>query len=148
MSCLELSHKFQYSLIALLEIAKSYESGEARQIREIAAIHNIPVRYLDQLLGTLRCGGLIQSIRGSKGGYILAREPKKITVLDVYRCIENVVTVNPTLDSNVESLNNNVVKDIWQEVTGASLLVLQQYTLCDLCEKITNRRLTEIMYYI
>ncbi|QIR37123.1 Rrf2 family transcriptional regulator [Tolypothrix sp. PCC 7910] len=55
---MELSHKFEYALVAMLEITKSYESREPRQIKEIAEIQNIPVRYLDQLLGILRSGGL------------------------------------------------------------------------------------------
>ncbi|WP_228014506.1 Rrf2 family transcriptional regulator [Fortiea sp. LEGE XX443] len=43
---------------------------------------------LDHLLKTLRCGGLIQSIRDANNGYTLVRQSKQITVLNVYRCVE------------------------------------------------------------
>ncbi|BAY23914.1 hypothetical protein NIES2100_37070 [Calothrix sp. NIES-2100] len=143
---MELSHKFEYALVAMLEIAKSYESREPRQIKEIAEIQNIPVRYLDQLLGILRSGGLIKSIRGAKGGYILARKPKNITVLDVYRCIERLDDVVSVFETKIQS--PNVAQEIWQEATDAAQSVLQKYTLFDLCEKLAVRKQMELMYYI
>ncbi|BAZ02808.1 hypothetical protein NIES37_68210 [Tolypothrix tenuis PCC 7101] len=143
---MELSHKFEYALVAMLEIAKSYKSREPRQIKEIAEIQNIPVRYLDQLLGILRSGGLIKSIRGAKGGYILARKPENISVLDVYRCIERLDDVVSVFDTKIKS--PNVAQEIWQEATDAAQSVLQKYTLFDLCEKLAVRKQMELMYYI
>ncbi|HLO86656.1 MAG TPA: Rrf2 family transcriptional regulator, partial [Nostocaceae cyanobacterium] len=54
---MELSCKSEYAILALLEMATHYESGEPMQIRQIAAQQNIPDRYLEQLLATLRRGG-------------------------------------------------------------------------------------------
>ena len=79
----ELSCKSEYALLALIELATHYSSGEPLQIRQIAAQQNIPDRYLEQLLATLRRYGLVRSQRGAKGGYLLAREPWKITLLEV-----------------------------------------------------------------
>jgi Rrf2 family protein len=87
---MELSNKTEYAILSLLALAKCYADGESLQIREIAARQNIPNRYLEELLATLRRGGLIKSIRGVKGGYVLAREPQKITILDALRCIEGL----------------------------------------------------------
>src|SRR5918998_936906 len=84
----ELSCKSEYAILALLELADCYDEGEPLQIRQIAAQQNIPDRYLEQLLATMRRCGLIRSQRGAKGGYILAREPWKITLLDVINCLE------------------------------------------------------------
>jgi Rrf2 family transcriptional regulator, cysteine metabolism repressor len=84
---MELSSKSEYALLALLELANAYQSAQLLQIRQIAARRDIPERYLDQLLAILRRGGLIKGIRGAKGGYILAREPRQITLLDALRCI-------------------------------------------------------------
>jgi Rrf2 family protein len=142
---MELLHKFEYTLVALLELASSYNSGESLQIKEIAALQNIPVRYLEQLLRTLRCGGLIKSIRGTKGGYVLAREPQKITILDAYRCIEGLDAV----DTTQKTAEGDVVEEIWQEASIASDSILQKYTLFDLCERRQVRqKQMALMYYI
>ena len=87
---MELSCKSEYAILALLEMATHYQNGEPMQIRQIANQQNIPDRYLEQLLATLRRGGIIKSQRGSKGGYLLAREPRKITLLDILECLEGL----------------------------------------------------------
>lgn len=143
----ELSCKAEYTLLALIELAATYHSDRLLQIRQIAAKQNIPERYLDQLLATLRRGGLIKGIRGAKGGYILAREPGKITLLDALRCIEGVdiASAEKTTSEAVESL---VVEETWQEAEQAANAVWQKYTLQDLCERLSARRQLDNMYYI
>jgi Rrf2 family protein len=145
---MELLNKSQYALLALLELAKIYSSGESLQIKQIAISQDIPIRYLEQLMGVLRNGGLIKSIRGARGGYVLAREPQKITVLDAYRCIEGLDTVSPAENSTYKTLEIEVVNCIWQEATAAAESVLQKYTLLDLCERLAVVRQMELMYYI
>ena len=145
---MELSCKTEYALLALLELTGYYNEGEPLQIRQIAAQQNIPDRYLEQLLATVRRGGLVHSQRGAKGGYVLGREPWKITLLDVIDCLEgsdSKVSKNDTLSKTVE---NAVVGEIWQEVHKRANDVLRGYTLQDLCEKRDARKQLDIMYYI
>ncbi|HEY9826719.1 MAG TPA: Rrf2 family transcriptional regulator, partial [Stenomitos sp.] len=85
---MELSSKSEYALLALMALADRFQGNDPLQIRQIAARQDIPDRYLEQLLATLRRSGLVRSQRGAKGGYMLAREPWQITVLEVIRCIE------------------------------------------------------------
>lgn len=144
---MELSCKSEYALLALLELATHYQSSEPLQIRQIAAEQNIPDRYLEQLLATLRRGGLVKSQRGAKGGYILAREPWKITLLDVLSCLEGLDA--QASDQNApKTIESGVVQEIWQEARQAANLVLQKYTLQALCEQRAARRQLDIMYYI
>lgn len=145
---MELSCKTEYALLALLELAGHYNESEPLQIRQMAAEQNIPDRYLEQLLATLRRGGLVRSQRGAKGGYLLAREPWKITLLDVVSCLEGMDSQVKEKDNAPKSLENVVVGEIWQEVHQAVNSVLQQHTLQDLCEKRDARRQLDIMYYI
>lgn len=145
---MELSCKSEYALLALLELATHYHSGEPLQIRQIAAQQNIPDRYLEQLLATLRRGGLVKSQRGAKGGYILAREPWKITLLEVLGCLEGLDACSSEDDANPKTVESTVVEEIWQEARQAANLVLQKYTLKDLCEQLAARRQLNIMYYI
>jgi Rrf2 family protein len=145
---MELSNKSEYALLSLLALAKNYSSGESLQIREIAAQQNIPNRYLEELLATLRRGGLIKSIRGVKGGYVLAREPKKITVLDALRCIEGLGTAEPTKSSTPKTVETDVIDEVWEEVRQEAFAVLEKYTLQDLCDRRITRQQMELMYYI
>jgi Rrf2 family protein len=132
----------------MLELAAHYNSGEPLQIRQIAADQNIPDRYLEQLLATLRRCGLVRSQRGAKGGYLLAREPWKITLLDVVSGIEG--QDNQPVDSrkDLKSVESMVIWEVWQESGRAADAVLQKYTLQDLNEKRDARQQLDIMYYI
>lgn len=145
---MELSCKAEYTLLALLELATAYHSEQLLQIRQIAAKRNIPERYLDQLLATLRRGGLIKGIRGAKGGYILAQEPRKITLLDALRCIEGLDTAQSSEQITAAAIESNAVEEFWQKAEQAANAVWQKYTLEDLCDRISARRQLDNMYYI
>ncbi|MFK0734144.1 MAG: Rrf2 family transcriptional regulator [Gloeotrichia echinulata IR180] len=145
---MELSCKSEYAILALLEMATNYQSGEPQQIRQIAAQQNIPDRYLEQLLATLRRGGIIKSQRGSKGGYLLAREPRKITILEILECLEGLDVRPSAQEVNSRTVDSSVIEEIWQEACQAANSVLQKYTLQELCEKRDSLRQVDIMYYI
>lgn len=145
---MEISCKTEYALLALLELATNYEIGEPLQIRQIAAQQQIPDRYLEQLLATLRRGGIVKSQRGAKGGYILAREPWKITLLDVIFCLEGLETTTPEDEAQPKTVESAVVQEVWQESRQAANSVLQKYTLQNLCEQRAARKQLNIMYYI
>ncbi|MEH1817022.1 MAG: Rrf2 family transcriptional regulator [Nostoc sp.] len=145
---MELSCKSEYAILALLEMVAHYESGEPLQIRQIAAQQNIPDRYLEQLLATLRRGGIVKSQRGSKGGYLLTREPRKIILFEILECLEGLEARAGEENVNSKSIDSSVIEEIWQEASRAANSVLQKYTLQDLCEKRDSLRQLDIMYYI
>ena len=146
---MEISCKSEYALLALLELAGHYDGGEPLQIRQIAAEQNIPDRYLEQLLATLRRGGIVKSQRGAKGGYILAREPWKITLLEVMGCLEGLNSNSSTEEeANPKTLESAVIQEIWHEARQALDLVLHNYTLQNLCDQRSARKQLNLMYYI
>ena len=145
---MELSSKSEYALLALLELANAYQSAQLLQIRQIAARRDIPERYLDQLLAILRRGGLIKGIRGAKGGYILAREPRQITLLDALRCIEGLDIASSVEQSTAEGAERGAVEEIWHSAEQAANAVWQNYTLQDMCDRVAARRQLDYMYYI
>jgi Rrf2 family protein len=144
----ELSCKSEYAILALLELATHYQNGEPLQIRQIAAQQNIPDRYLEQLLATMRRGGLVKSQRGSKGGYFLAREPWKITIFEVLACIEGLDVRTCEEEPQPTSADSAVLEEVWQEVRQAANSILQKYTLAEVCEKRDSRKQLDVMYYI
>lgn len=149
---MELSLKSEYAILALLELAKHFAEEQPLQIRQIASQQNIPDRYLEQLLATLRRQGLVRSQRGSKGGYLLAREPWSISILEIVRCIEGSDPLTST-DPNKAPINLDtptvaVVHELWQTAQQAAADVLANSTLKDLCELERQRQLSTTMYYI
>lgn len=132
----------------MLELAACYDKGEPAQIRHIALQQNIPDRYLEQLLATLRRGGLIRSERGSKGGYFLARKPWEITVLDIVICMQGTEFQKTQKPSDAGDDGRWAIAQIWQQSQQAANEVLQKYTLQDLLEKRDSRRRLDVMYYI
>lgn len=132
----------------MLELADHYASNEPLQIRQIAAEQSIPDRYLEQLLATLRRSGLVRSQRGARGGYILAREPWKITLLEVISSIEGTEAQSAELNRESKSIEDVVIREVWQESGHAANAVLQKYTLQDLAEKRNSRQQLDLMYYI
>ncbi len=145
---MELSCKSEYALLALLELADRYSQSEPLQIRQIAALQSIPDRYLEQLLATLRRAGLVRSQRGAKGGYVLAREPWKITLLEVVESIEGTDSQQVETQRGVKSIEGMVIREAWQEAGQAADAVLQKYSLQDLTEQRNSRQQLDLMYYI
>jgi Rrf2 family protein len=145
---MELSNKTEYALLAMLELTAHYSAGEPLQIRQIAALQNIPDRYLEQLLAELRRCSLIRSERGAKGGYLLARDPRKITVLDVVTCMEGTSAQATDKATGSEADSRAAILEFWQEAKQSANAVLQNYTLQDLLEKIESRKQLSTMYYI
>jgi Rrf2 family protein len=144
----ELSNKSEYALLALLELADRYTSGESLQIRQMSVLQDIPNRYLEQLLATLRRRGLIKSIRGAKGGYVLARDPRTITLLDSVSCMEGLDAIALEVKTNTTHMESQLLQEVWYEACQAANAVLQKYTLQDLCDRRASRGNKDLMYYI
>jgi Rrf2 family protein len=94
---LRLSTKGQYGVRAMYEIAKAVSVGPVT-IRQISERQNVSVSYLEQILNTLRRSGIIQSVRGPGGGYVLSRGPEKISIGEILRELEGPVAITSCLD--------------------------------------------------
>ena len=102
-----ISTKGVYGLTAMYELSK-HEKDSPMQIREISSNANIPQNYLEQLLSKLRRAELVKSIRGAKGGYILAREPEDILVKDILVALEGDLKI---IDNKAENPILNIFFD-------------------------------------
>ncbi|MBF2035562.1 MAG: Rrf2 family transcriptional regulator [Leptolyngbyaceae cyanobacterium T60_A2020_046] len=144
---MELSSKSEYALLALVELSANHSTGDPLQIRQIATKQNIPDRYLEQLLATLRRAGLVRSQRGARGGYLLARVPWQITLYDVVSCIEGF-DLQREPETTPKTPQGLVITEVWQEARHAAEAVLQKYTLQDLLERCRAKQQVDLMYYI
>lgn len=145
---MELSCKCEYAVLALLSLVDHYPQGEPLRIRQIAAQQHIPDRYLEQLLAILRRSGLVCSQRGARGGYLLAREPWKITLLEIINCIEGRDPQSNALPQPGLTTEKAVVQELWQEADQAASQILKNCTLQDLCDRRDAKKQIDLMYYI
>ena len=81
---MKLSTKGRYGLRAMIDLAR-YSEKEPVSIGSVAARQEISERYLEQLVALLKKAGLVKSIRGASGGYVLAKKPSEISVGDILR---------------------------------------------------------------
>lgn len=125
-----------YGIRAMVELARYYGKGPL-QLKLIAKGQNISIKYLEQLMAILKAAGLVKSVRGSKGGYILAKEPNEIRLSDCFNCLEGpVVTAQCVDDANYCARQVDcVVRDVWVNLHQAIMDVLDSQTLFDLSEK-------------
>ena len=89
---MKLSTKGRYGIHAMYDLTQ-YGSDTPQPIKSIAERQNIPEAYLEQLIGQLRRSGLVKSVRGAQGGYLLSRSPAEITVGEVLRTLEGELAV-------------------------------------------------------
>ncbi len=145
---MELSPKVEYALLALLELTAWYEQQIPVRIQAIADRQQLGDRYLEQILATLRRGGLVRSQRGAKGGYLLARDPRSVTLFDAIECMEGNSASDAETASVQPTPSVEAVREIWQEMYRTLHKMMQKYTLQDLYERQKAKQPQDIMYYI
>ncbi len=133
---MKLSTRVRYGARALVDLATHY--GESPQlIREVARRQEISQHYLEQIIITLKAAGLVKSIRGARGGVILAKPPSQISLDEVVRVLEgSTAPVECVDDPGVCSRSDGcAMRDVWTEVKHAIDQVLRPRTLQDLVNK-------------
>ncbi|MHC4791953.1 MAG: RrF2 family transcriptional regulator, partial [Planctomycetota bacterium] len=112
------------------------------QIKVIAQHQDISIKYLEQLMAILKSAGFVRSIRGSKGGYVLAKAPSKIKLSDVFTSLEGPLNTVECLedDSYCSRAADCVARSVWSQVQEAILNVLQSITLQDLVDRAKETR--------
>ncbi len=148
---MKLSTKGRYGLKAMFELALHYGEGPI-PLKNVAESQGISEHYLEQLIAVLRKNGLVQSVRGSQGGYMLIEAPRKITVGDIIRVLEGEIAPSDcvTEDSNTcDRENKCVTKLVWIKIRDSINEVIDSITLEDMLEDYNDMNNdNEYMYYI
>ena len=133
---MKLSTRSRYGLRAIVELAMEYGNGPL-QIKAIAKRQDISNKYLEQLMAILKSSGLVRSIRGAKGGYILAKDPREVKVSDVFLTLEGPLMTVDCLEHPEFCVRctDCVTRDVWAEIQNAMINVMESITLQDLVEK-------------
>ena len=137
---MKVSTKTRYGIRAMVELAVGFGDGPV-QLKVIARRQAISVKYLEQLISVLKSGGFVHSIRGTKGGYVLAKRPDKIRLNEIFAVLEgDVVTADCVRDAKVCSRSCDcVTRDIWADVQRAIDEILGSVTLQDMVDRLNSR---------
>ena len=138
---MKLSTRTRYGVRAVLELAASQGKGPM-QIKTIANRQGISLKYLEQLMAILKSAGFVRSVRGSKGGYILAKPANQIKLSDIFNALEGPVTTVECVEneSYCARVADCVARQVWAEVQRAITNVLQSMTLQDLVDRAKDKR--------
>jgi len=144
---MKISAKTEYACIAMLELALHYGSGEPVRIRRIAERHDVPPRFLVQILLQLKGAGLVSSMRGAAGGYQLIKPPGEVSLGHIMDVIDGSRDENgQTGSASPDSPAVKVLAQAWNEVTAVERKMLSDITLADLLERAKTQ--DEQMYHI
>ncbi|MUK87011.1 Rrf2 family transcriptional regulator [Ornithinibacillus sp. L9] len=123
---MKISTKGRYGLTIMIELAKKYGDGPT-PLKVIARENDLSEHYLEQLATPLRNAGLIKSVRGAYGGYMLPKEPREISAGDIIRVLEGPITP-------VEGIEDEepAKQQLWLRIRDAVKDVLDTTTLQDL----------------
>ena len=144
---MKISAKTEYACIAMMELASHFGSGEPVRIRRIAERHDVPPRFLVQILLQLKGAGLVASIRGAAGGYQLVKSPQEISLGQIMEVIEGSPEENgQTSSASPDSPAVKVLMKTWQDVAAVERQMLQNISLAELLERAKEQ--DEQMYHI
>jgi Rrf2 family protein len=138
----KLSVKSDYAARAVLGLARRYANGAAARVEDLAADQGIPGNYLVQILIELKAKGIVKSLRGKEGGYLLGRPPAEISLGDVVRAVHGQVFDTPALtdpDCAPE------LRRAWQRIQTAVDSAADATSFQELLEESNEK---EKMYYI
>lgn len=135
---MKLSTKGRYGVKAMVDLAIHY-SEEPVSIKNISERQNISECYLEQLFSPLRKAELIKSVRGAQGGYVLSRDPEKITVADIMGVLEGPIEISNCLEEeSCNNIDNCATRLLWARIKESMDAVMKTTTLKDIVEDYKN----------
>ena len=126
---MKLSTKGKYGLRAMIDLAR-YSEKEPVSIGSVAARQGISERYLEQLVALLKKAGLVKSIRGASGGYVLEKKPSEISVGDILRALEGSLEPVKCAAFVQRLVNFHTFLQIVSFFTIITLIIVLVYTFC------------------
>ncbi len=144
---MRISCKVEYGVRALLDLALQGQGGPSLS-RDTAQRQGVPETYLNQLLIQLRRGGLVTSVRGPKGGHMLARPADDITLLDILEALEGPLVVVPEGIASTASVETDaLMSSLWDDLRASLRGHLCRITLQELVER-NQTQAGQFMYEI
>lgn len=147
---MRLTTKTRYGARTLVHLARYQERGPV-PIAQIAAAQGLSIKYLEQILSQLRAAGLVRSVRGAQGGYVLARPASQMTLREVFEVLEGAeglveCTAHPEQCARGTEC---ALQEVWASLYTVCLDFLAKQTLADLARRAEERQAQQVpMYYL
>ncbi len=151
---MKISTKIEYAFLAILELSFHYPKNIVVPLLDIAQKYNIPLPFFEQVMLALKKAGYVTSKKGKKGGFILARSPGKITLVEIFTALQGPIEIAQCAGkvpiSTCTQVSHCVFQEVWEEVNRAVLQILEKKTFSQLMKKAVELREKqgEYIYYI
>lgn len=136
---MKLSTKGRYAVMALVDLAFHTNDGKPVALADIAGRQEISLSYLEQLFAKLRRGGLVRSVRGPGGGYLLARPATELRISDAILAVDEPIRATRCSPGSPVGCQSNksrcLTHDLWEELGNQIHLFLSSVSLADVCER-------------
>ncbi len=132
---MKLSTRCRYGIHAMFDLAQNAGNGP-QTIRSIAERQLVPEQYLEQIIGVLRREGLVESVRGAQGGYMLAKAPGEISVGQLLRLLEGPVLIADCIIDEGACIRSGQCPSrlVWEQLSKCIDAVVDSITLQDMLE--------------
>ena len=135
---MKLSTKGRYAMVALADLALA-KGDDLVSLAEISRRQDISLPYLEQLFAKLRRGGLVRSVRGPGGGYLLAHSAEGTRISDIILAVDEPIRAtrcSPGVSRGCHSDKSRcLTHDLWEELGNQIHLYLSTVSLADVCER-------------
>lgn len=149
---MKISSKVECGVIALVDIELHSRNGQAVTISNISERNQISAKYLEQILPSLRQAKLIKGLKGSRGGYVIARSSKNITFREILNALDVTILSDLDIDDAQDSGMRTVLHDcLWSKMAKCVQSFAQNITLYDIAanySEFLEGNTPEPMYYI
>ena len=136
---MRLSTKGRYAVMAMVDLAMQSVDGKPIALADIAERQEISLSYLEQLFGKLRKGGMVKSVRGPGGGYLLARSSGDTWISDIVLSVDEPIKVTRCKPGAPDGCHSNksrcLTHDLWEGLGNQIYLFLSSVSLQDIVDK-------------
>ncbi|MDA0997056.1 MAG: Rrf2 family transcriptional regulator [Proteobacteria bacterium] len=135
---MKLSTKGRYAVMAMVDLA-THSDGKPVSLGDVAERQEISLSYLEQLFGRLRKNGIVTSVRGPGGGYLLARSARDTRVADVILAVDEPIKATRCTPGSSTGCRGRqqrcLTHDLWEELGNQIYLFLSSVSLADVVER-------------
>lgn len=138
---MKISTKGRYALRLMLDLALTGTAAPV-SLRDVALRQDISDKYLEQIVTPLARAGLVRSVRGAGGGYLLTRAPEEYTVGEILRTLEGSLTPVSCVETGAccGRAEQCVTREVWEQIAAAVSGVVDHITLAGLVERVHEKR--------
>lgn len=148
---MKISTKGRYGLRALVDLSAHSSDGNVTLV-SIAQRQKISLNYLEQVFSILRRAGIVKSIKGSQGGYILTERPENIKAADIIKVLEgefSIIEEVPSANEEKDGIKKAISRLVWEKINESVNQYMESITLEELAEDYKKRNNFDCdMYYI